>query len=657
MKKLHTEGEWFVDSDGRKILLRGVNLGGDTKVPYPNGGTHFPTDFSDHKSVSFIGRPFPLEEAKEHLGRLKKWGFNCLRLLTTWEAIEHKGPSDFDIEYLDFLTEITRLAGEFEFYVFIDFHQDVWSRMTGGDGAPGWIFEKIGMDFRKFSEADAALVMQKRYDYNNPGTRQEDRYPTMCWSQNYKYAGNAILWTLFFGGRDFAPNFLIEGKNVQDFLQDHYLGAMSEIAKRVKDFPHVMGFDSLNEPGKGFIGRAMNDRGIHNTPEDPARPGLAWSPIDALYSSHGHTIELPYLKLSAIKGGYIPHHNVEVNTNQISIWLPESPGDPFQLEGAYSITKDGTPFIEKNDFFQMVKGKKIDFDRDYMIPFIRRVGETIQAIRSDWMVFAEREATDGFLNPDFNANLPQNAVNATHWYDLLTLIFKKFHYPISIDPIRKIPVFGEKGITKMYIHQLARIKRASSKVFSGIPTLIGEFGIPFDLKSGKAYSKWRSGRRKSSIWRSHIRALNCMYNAMDELFLNNTLWNYTASNENNLMIGDGWNQEDLSIFSKDQILPDSEIDLYGGGGRAIEGFCRPYSFATQGLPTYMKYRLKTGEFHFKWEVDLKIKEPTILVLPRFVFPNGYSVESKNCKSVNEKDGYLELMGIQDGEAEIILSAL
>ncbi len=657
MKKLITSGEWFTLEDGRKVILRGVNLGGDTKVPYPNGGTHIPTDFSDHKTVSFTSRPFPLAEADEHFTRLQKWGFNCIRLLTTWEAIEHAGPGEYDEVYLDYLTQITKLAGDYGFYVFLDFHQDVWSRMSGGDGAPGWIFEKIGMDYRKLSDADAAIVMQKHYDFSKPGTRQEDNYPTMCWSQNYRYAGNSVMWTLFFGGKDFAPNFLIDGKNVQDYLQDHYLGCMEQIAMRVKNFPHVLGFDSLNEPGKGFIGKAMNDRGLQNHPEDPSKPGLAFSPIDALYASHGYTIEVPYLKLSVLQGGYVPSHTMEVNPNKISIWLPESLGDPFLLEGAWSLTKDGTPFIEKNDFFQKVGGKTIDFDRDYMIPFIRKVGERIQKIRADWMVFAEREAADGILKPNFNADLPNNAVNATHWYDLLTLIFKKFLYPISIDPIRKIPVFGKNGITKMYVHQLSRIKEASKKVRNGIPTLIGEFGIPFDLKAGKAYKKWKAGNHKPSIWKSHIRALNCMYNAMDELFLNNTLWNYTASNQNDLMIGDGWNQEDLSIYSKDQKLDGAPVDMYGGGGRAIEGFCRPYAKATQGTPKSMKYKLSSGEFHFSWDVDNSISEPTVIAIPRFVYENGIRLECINCEKVYESEGELMVIGLNSGEAKLTIRAI
>ena len=137
MQKLDMKGRWFVDEAGRRVILRGVNLGGDCKVPYANGGTHVPSDFSDHRTVSFIGRPFPLAEADEHFARLKHWGFNCLRLLTTWEAVEHAGPGKYDEAYLDYFGEVSRRAGVYGLYVFVDFHQDVWSRMSGGDGAPG----------------------------------------------------------------------------------------------------------------------------------------------------------------------------------------------------------------------------------------------------------------------------------------------------------------------------------------------------------------------------------------------------------------------------------------------------------------------------------------------------------------------------------------
>ncbi len=31
---------------------------------------------ADHETVTFVGRPFPLEEAHEHFSRLRRWGFS-----------------------------------------------------------------------------------------------------------------------------------------------------------------------------------------------------------------------------------------------------------------------------------------------------------------------------------------------------------------------------------------------------------------------------------------------------------------------------------------------------------------------------------------------------------------------------------------------------
>ena len=169
-------------------------------------------------------------------------------------------------------------------YVFIDFHQDVWSRMSGGDGAPGWTFEKCGLDFTKFHESGSAKVMQHCYDFERGGGRQEDTYPTMTWAQNYRRPGNAIMWTLFFAGADFAPDLMVDGVNAQEFLQSHYLGAMQQIATRVKDMPHVLGFDTLNEPGSGWIANETSYQHTEKSKEHPERvsPGPAWSPLDGL---------------------------------------------------------------------------------------------------------------------------------------------------------------------------------------------------------------------------------------------------------------------------------------------------------------------------------------------------------------------------------------
>ena len=117
-------------------------------------------------------------------------------MLTTWEAVEHAGPGQYDAAYLDHLQAICRKAGDHGLYVFIEFHKDAWSCMSGGDGAPGWTFEAVGLDFSRFDAAGAAHVMQQRYGYASARDSQKS-YPPMRWAQNYRMPADAIMWTLF----------------------------------------------------------------------------------------------------------------------------------------------------------------------------------------------------------------------------------------------------------------------------------------------------------------------------------------------------------------------------------------------------------------------------------------------------------------------------
>ena len=634
--KLRTRGTAFVDAAGRQVILRGVNLGGDCKVPYPDGGTERWSDFSDHRDVSFIGRPFPAEEADEHLGRLKSWGFNCLRLLTVWEAVEHAGPGLYDEAYLDYFADVARRAGDFGFHVFVDFHQDVWSRMTGGDGAPGWVFEALGLDMTRFGPGDGAHVMQNLYDYDSPVRRQEDRYPMMSWAQNYRHPVNGVCWTAFFAGKAFTPDWKIEGRNVQDYLQDHYFGAVRALAERLAPLDNVVGFDSLNEPGSGWSGQKLSYRHLAPTPEDPRppMPGLAWSPLDALAAAAGFSATLPIVAFDPTTLSLALAGERTVNPDGRRLWLDDGP-DPFERAGIWT-AEGGRPRALREDAFSRIGNRPVDHDRDFMGPFLAQAARNIREVREDWLLFAEIDpfavATGHPLPP-----LPGASVNASHWYDLRTLSQKSFD-----------PDCDAEATRRLYTEQLSQVRKAGDDV--GVPTLLGEFGIPFDLNGGEAYARWAAGERGDDLWRAHERALSLMYDALDELGISSTQWNYTASNRNDLRIGDRWNQEDLSIFSRDQ------QDEGHDGGRAVRGFARPYVRAAQGTLVAQAFDWESGVFSAEIDVDPAIAAPTEIVAPVVWFGHGGRLQHTGPGvEIARRDGIWNIRGLGAGRLVLHLS--
>jgi hypothetical protein len=214
-----------------------------------------------------------------------------------------------------------------------------------------------------------------------------------------------------------------------------------------------------------------------------------------------------------------------------------------------------------------------------MVPFFNRVASTVRSVRNDWLILAEVDLFAAMRGATMPPGCPERTVNASHWSDLATLVTKRF------DPVSAVAVLigrirpGPFAIEQGYTDGLTRIRSIGDSLNGGAPTLVGEFGIPVDMNDADAYSQWAQGDRGDTVWERQITALQLTYNALDRLLLSSTQWNYTVSNRNDAMIGDGWNQEDLSIWSADQGDDAPDLDV---GGRAIAGFCRPYVQAAQG---------------------------------------------------------------------------
>ena len=599
--QIKIDGRWFKDQHGRTLHLRGVNLGGSSKVPYtPDGATWNPAGFFDHRNVSFVGRPFPLEEADEHFTRLKKWGLTVLRFLVTWEAIEHAGPGLYDEEYLDYLYAIVKKAADYDIHLFIDPHQDVWSRFSGGDGAPGWTFEAVGMDITKFKAAAAAFTHQEN----------GDPYPRMAWPSNYSKFACATMFTLFFAGNDFAPLLKVDGVPVQEFLQSHFFKSISQLSMRLKDLPNVIGYDTMNEPNQGYIGYPD----VNMIPSRISARGSSPTIYQGILLAAGYPQEVSVNQLLSILLG--KGRTTQLNEQGISIWL-EGHDPIWKAHGVWDVDSKGRPILLRGDYFSKVDGREVDFGRDYFTTFVERCRQSILSAHPNAMIFVSPppgETIYGKFTPTFPVD--QGYVYSPHFYDGLTLHLQRYLPWIGVDAHQGKIRFslGRNRVRRNFAHQINRLLVTAEKDFGGAPTVIGEVGIPMNLNNKAAY--------RSDDFAKQIMAMDDTIQALEANLANFTIWNYTADNTN--ARGDQWNDEDLSIFSRDQQKVSGEIH---DGGRALEAVVRPYALKTPGEPLRMAYDLKTRIFEFDFRLDSSIDMPAELFVPDYVYPAGYTVEA------------------------------
>ncbi|KAG8959135.1 hypothetical protein FRC05_008056, partial [Tulasnella sp. 425] len=167
----------------------------------------------------------------------------------------------YDTEYLTYLRAILSLLPQFGMTAFVSMHQDVWSRFSGGSGAPAWTLELAGFDLTALEETGAAYIGGVKV----PGVEVDrGRWPT-----GYQKLACSTMNTLFWAGETFAPKVLVdrngEKVNVQTFLQDAFLDCYDRLVTGLKGVEGIVGFKILNEPHAGYIGLPSMHEFDYNT--------------------------------------------------------------------------------------------------------------------------------------------------------------------------------------------------------------------------------------------------------------------------------------------------------------------------------------------------------------------------------------------------------
>ncbi|KAF8943522.1 hypothetical protein BGZ47_005362 [Haplosporangium gracile] len=573
---LYIRGQWFKDHTGRTVTLRGVNLSGASKMPV-GCPSHQTEGFlrEDGTEVSFIGRPFPLEEADEHLGRLKHWGFNLLRFIVTWESIEHAGPGKYDMEYFEYLVQVLYKCKEYGFKCFLDPHQDVWSRFSGGSGAPLWTLHLAGLDPSHFAQTNAAIVHNF---YEDP-----ENFPKMIWVTNYTKLAAATMFTLFFAGSVFAPNCIVDNMNIQDYLQTHYIKSYMALAEYITaqhgiEDDVVIGYDTLNEPSAGWIGvEDVTKIPSHQEYSKESTP----TPLQAMLLGQGHKQSVEFWVLTFFgpkRKGY-----KTIDPEGVTAWLspedrdqkdkrfgwkraPQFPRAGECIWAQHGVWDSATQQALVPDYFlrDPNTNETFDFGSRSFLPFCRRFAQAVRTIHKAAIIFLEppvNELPPSLPPPHDDDDVAQfditsRVVYAPHWYDGLTLLNKRWNF-FNIDYLgvkrgrytcyAAAVKIGEKAIRECFRYQLACIKEEGQAALGQHPTLIGEIGIPYDMSDKKSY-------KPNGNYKDQIKAMDANMYALESNHLNFTLWNYCADNSHKW--GDLWNGEDLSLWSKDDLDKD-----------------------------------------------------------------------------------------------------
>ena len=399
----------------------------------------------------------------------------------------------------------------------------------------------------------------------------------MIWGTNYNRLVSQTMFTLFFAGRDFAPKCIIDGQNIQDWLQSHFVEAFGLLAERIRDAGDlldecVIGWDSMNEPFEGMCG--IDDlREFSKESTACLKKGPTPTPAQGFRLGMGQAQEVEYWEF----GSFGPKMTkmVTVDPKGTKIWArPKDEGEngvntkwgwkrhPGWTQGtciwaAHGIWDVDSGTILKPDYFHTAPGQpKLPFVEQWWRPHWQFFQKRIKPHHPEciWFiqppVFALPPRVDG-------DDLEGRCCYSAHYYDGLTLVSRHWNwynadalgvlrhkYSHVLQGLR----VGEKAIRNSIQEQLGVLK-SDAQIIGDFPTIIGEIGIPFDMDGKRAYGFTDGGKHKGDYSRQQ-KALDASMNAGDgPNALNWTLWTYCPDSSH--LWGDGWNMEDLSLWSQD----------------------------------------------------------------------------------------------------------
>lgn len=302
-----------------------------------------------------------------------------------------------------------------------------------------WTLYAAGLNPRTFNKTQAALVQNT---YPDP-----TKFPKMIWSTNYSRLACQTMFTLFWGGRDFAPKAIIDGQNIQDYLQSHFIAACKYLAQKIHEAGDlenevVIGWESINEPHRGLIG--IQDISVI-PPEQQLQLGTSPTAFQAMLTGSGRACEETTWEF----GGFGPHQTGRelVDPEGESAWLPADYDDTTYgwkrdpgwklgecLWAQHGVWDPSTDELLRKDYFAKNPrtGEPLNYDKftnTYFLDHYRAYRDAIRSVHSDAILFCQPPVMEVPPVLKGTEDDDPNMVHAVHFYDGLTLLTK--HWLVS----------------------------------------------------------------------------------------------------------------------------------------------------------------------------------------------------------------------------------
>jgi Cellulase (glycosyl hydrolase family 5) len=229
-RDLSKDGIWFHDPEGRYLIFRGVNFASRSKLP-----PYLPIAPLHVKNIDQSELKEEIELVKSELDLLKKLGFNIIRLLISWKAIEPKPNPNLDElmtegqEYLTLVNQIIDALYRRDLYIILDFHQDIAHEVYGGDGFPDW-----------------ALAIDEAHKRPKASNLKDRKWQTAYMINKLVKHTLASFWKNDLTNRDFG----LQNFPVRTHLEKT-IGQTVKFFKSLNDnrgHPAILGIEAFNEP-------------------------------------------------------------------------------------------------------------------------------------------------------------------------------------------------------------------------------------------------------------------------------------------------------------------------------------------------------------------------------------------------------------------------